>query len=266
MALQNSLKGISHDGYDLGAQRREIKGSEIADVINVFKSYKLGVDLNDHRNTVVAKKTDIAQQDFVLTGDRYIKKQVIISTWPMLSLGECCELRVGGTPSKQMDAFWENGTIKWISSKHISDQGIITSYELITNEALASSATKIAPKGSTILVTRVSVGKAAYADFDYAINQDMTCLIPDERINPRYLFLISPQLTEWIARDAQGIGVKGVTQKYVSELRIPVPPLNVQAEIVAEIESHQSRIVEYENRIAEETGAIKNAIAKVWGE
>ena len=39
-----------------------------------------------------------------------------------------------------------------------------------------------------------------------------------------------------------------------------------KAEIVAEIESHQSKIIEYENRISEETGAIKNAIARVWGE
>ena len=257
---------LNNDGYDLGAQRREIKGSEIPDVIAVFESYKSGIEIHDHINAVIAKKADIAKRDFVLIGDRYIKKQTITSTWPMLSLGECCELRVGGTPSKQMDSFWENGTVKWISSKHISDQGIITNYELITNEALASSATKIAPKGSTILVTRVSVGKVAYADSDYAINQDMTCLIPDERINPRYLFLISPQLTDWISRDAQGIGVKGVTQKYVSELRIPVPPLSVQAEIVAEIELHQNRIIEYENRITEETGAIKNAIAKVWSE
>lgn len=233
---------LNNDGYDLGAQRRKIKGSEIPDVISVFKEYKDGIDVNDRKNVIVARKEEIAHQDFVLVGDRYIKQQAVVSTWPLLSLGECCELRVGGTPSKQVDSFWQNGTIRWISSKYISDQGTISSYDLITNEALASSATKIAPKGSTILVTRVSVGKAAYADFDYAINQDMTCLIPDERINPRYLFIVASQLTEWIARDAQGIGVKGVTQKYVSELKIPVPPLNVQEEIVTEIENYQ-RIV-----------------------
>lgn len=231
---------LNNDGYDLGAQRREIKGGEIPDVINLFKAYKSGTDLSNYKDVVIAPKADVALQDFVLVGDRYIKKQVVKSEWPLLSIGECCELRVGGTPSKQFPDFWKDGTIKWISSKYISDQGVITDYDLITDAALSSSATKIAPAGSTILVTRVSVGKVAYADTDYAINQDMTCLIPNERLHPQYLFIMASQLAEAVERDAQGIGVKGVTQKYVSELKIPVPPLSIQEKVVSEVSGYRS--------------------------
>ena len=234
---------LNNDGFDLGAQRREIKGSEIPDVINIFKDYKKGIDVEGRENVLLAKKTDIAKQDYILVGERYISSSKLQEgMWPLVRLGDCCNIFVGGTPSKQEMAFWENGTIKWISSKYIGDDGHILNYDLITEEAIAKSATKIAPPNSTILVTRVSVGKKAYADDYYAINQDMTCLVPGERINPRYLFFVSSSLTSLIERDAQGIGVRGVTQKYVSELTIPLPPLAVQEEIVAEIERYQKII------------------------
>lgn len=230
---------LNNDGYDLGAQRREIKGNEIPDIVNIFKDYHNGMTVDDRTNVVLAKKSDIAQQDYILVGERYVKRNTVSSKWPLVSLGECCELRVGGTPSKQNDRFWKEGTVKWISSKYISECGVITDYEMITDEAVNASTTKIAPAGSTILVTRVSVGKLAFATEDYAINQDMTCLIPDTRLNPKYLFFVASKLTKLIAKDAQGIGVRGVTQKYVSELQIPLPPLAVQEEIVAEVEGYQ---------------------------
>ena len=257
---------LNNDGFDLGAQRREIEGSEIPDVINVFKDYQAGKEVAGRENVVMAKKKDVAEQDYILVGERFVEKHISTGRWPVITIGECCELRVGGTPSKQETEFWKDGSIKWISSKYISEHGGITDFDLITPEAVSKSATKIAPVGSTILVTRVSVGKLAFADSDYAINQDMTCLIPDQRLNPRFLFLVASGLAEMINRDAQGIGVRGVTQKYVSELKIPLPPLTVQEEIVEEIEQHQAAIRAHEEAITAEEQIIKDKIAEVWGE
>ena len=257
---------LNNDGFDLGAQRREIKGSEIPSVTNILKDYQQGVSVDGRENVVLAKKSEIAKQDYILVGERYIVSKNNESSWPLVRLGDYCNIFVGGTPSKQEPSFWENGTIKWISSKYINDDGHITNYDMITEEAVRSSATKIAPPQSTILVTRVSVGKKAYTDDYYAINQDMTCLVPDKHIIPKYLFFVSSYLTQLVERDAQGIGVRGVTQKYVSELQIPLPPLSIQEEIVAEIEKHQKAISEYHKKIDEEKQQIKDKIAEVWGE
>ena len=51
-------------------------------------------------------------------------------------------------------------------------------------------------------------------------------------------------LASQIAQDAQGIGVKGVTQKYVSEMKIPLPPLEEQEKIIGQIEQYQKIITE----------------------
>ena len=62
---------LNNDGFDLGAQRREIKGSEIPDVVNIFKDYQKGVDVTGRENAILAKKSEIAEQDFILVGERY---------------------------------------------------------------------------------------------------------------------------------------------------------------------------------------------------
>lgn len=240
---------LNNDGFDLGAQRREIEGSEIPEIIRIVQKYHADFepqtaddDILHHPLVTIASKKKIASQDYILVGERYRESNNIISKWPLVSIGEVCELRVGGTPSKQQEEYWSNGTIKWISSKYISDDGKITNYQLITEQALRDSSTKIAPKDSVILITRVSVGKFAYTTAEYAINQDLTCLIPGRGLNPKFLYYMARSLALQIAQNAQGIGVKGVTQKYVSEMKIPFPPLMVQEEIVAELDSYQKII------------------------
>ena len=240
---------LNNDGFDLGAQRREIKGSEIPEIVRIVKKYYADLksqttddEILQHPHVTIAPKEKIAAKDYILVGERYKESNNIISKWPLVSIGEVCELRVGGTPSKQQEEYWLNGTIKWISSKYISDDGKITNYQLITEQALRDSSTKIAPKDSVILITRVSVGKLAYTTTEYAINQDLTCLIPGSGLNPKFLYYMARSLASQIAQNAQGIGVKGVTQKYVSEMKIPFPPLRVQEEIVAELDSHQKII------------------------
>lgn len=79
---------LNNDGYDLGAQRREIKGSEIPDIINIFKDYQNGKDVTGQKNVVIASKSEIAKQEHILVGERYLKKDLKISTYPIVKLSE----------------------------------------------------------------------------------------------------------------------------------------------------------------------------------
>ena len=257
---------LNNDGFDLGAQRREIEGSEIPEVIHVVRDYQQGIDVSKCPLVTLAPKAKVAKQSYILVGERYKENFHISSKWPLVSIGELCELRVGGTPSKQNEEYWSNGTVKWISSKYISDDGEIIDCQLISEKALKESSTKIAPKDSVILITRVSVGKFAYVTSDYAINQDLTCLIPGKNLMPRFLYYMARFLASQIAQDAQGIGVKGVTQKYVSEMKIPLPPLEEQEKIIGQIEQYQKIITEANKTINFYKEKMDQTISDVWGE
>ncbi|MGE3978896.1 MAG: restriction endonuclease subunit S, partial [Nitrospira sp.] len=88
------------------------------------------------------------------------------------------------------------------------------------------------------------VGKFAFADDEYAINQDLTALISKdaERLASEFIRVVAHHIASVVERSAEGIGVRGVTRNFLSELQIPVPPLEVQKEIVVEIEGYQKVI------------------------
>ena len=161
---------------------------------------------------------------------------------PMVELGKISKIIGGGTPSKENGAYWKNGTVKWLSAKYIGDDQKVKGYDLITEEAVKDTATKIAPKNSTILVSRVSVGKFAFADQDYAINQDLTAIIPNENVEPKYILYASFDLAERISKDAQGVGVRGVTRDYIEKLKIPLPPSEIQKQMVEEMGKEETII------------------------
>lgn len=186
--------------------------------------------------------------------------------WPMVKLGDVCDIFGGGTPARTNKEYW-GGDIPWISSRYFKDDHKITGNELITKKGLENSSSKIAPKDSTILITRVSVGKYAIADKDYAINQDLTALVPrNEGIHPKYLWLISEIIAERIKLNATGIGVTGVTREFVVRQEIPLPSIENQMKIVSEIEKEQKAIVEVKKLIGIHELKIKEKIAEVWGE
>jgi len=192
----------------------------------------------------VPKEKIAANGDYNLSGERYREAAARASFFPNIPLGEVCDLIGGATPSKQDELYWTNGSVKWISSKHIDERGLIIDCELISKKAVEETSTRIAPKGSTIIITRVSVGKFAFANDDYAINQDLTALVSkdNERLAPEFIRVAAHHIAQVVERNAEGIGIRGVTRRFLSELQIPLPPLEVQKEIVAEIEGYQKVI------------------------
>ena len=238
---------IENDGFGLGAQRRAVKGSQLpqvkAELAKWLAEVRAGRDggLESTLGHAVAKARIGEGEDYNLSGARYREKEARPAAFPTIRLGEVCDLIGGATPSKQNNAYWQDGTVKWLSCRHIGDDGRINGFELISEQALRESSTRVAPTGSTILVTRVSVGKAAWADSPYAINQDLTALVSRDEATllPQYLFAISGHLASEVERNAEGIGVRGVTRNYVANMQIPLPPLEVQREIVEDIESSQ---------------------------
>ncbi|MCC6930953.1 MAG: N-6 DNA methylase [Gemmatimonadaceae bacterium] len=242
---------IENDGFNLGAQRRPIDRNdlpqiraEIAEYLRRLRARESVEDFTPTLGLVVPKEKIAANDDYNLCGERYRENGTRLLSFPTAPLGELCDLIGGATPSKQNERYWTNGSVKWISSKHIDDRGNITAFELISNAAIQETSTRVAPKGSTIIITRVSVGKYAFADDYYAINQDLTALVSqdDQRLAPAFLFVAANHIAQVVEKSAQGIGVRGVTRSFLSDLHIPIPPLDVQKEIVAEIEGYQKVI------------------------
>jgi type I restriction enzyme M protein len=265
---------IENDGFGLGAQRREIDKNdlpqaraEISEYLHRLHAREPVEDFRPSFGLIVLKERIAANGDYNLGGERYRGGVARTSFFPTVPLGEVCDLIGGATPSRQVESYWSNGTVKWISSKHIDEGGHITAYELISKKALEETSTRVAPKGSTIIITRVSIGKFAFANDDYAINQDLTALVSKDpaRLAPEFIRVVAFHIAAVVERNAEGIGVRGVTRSFLSQLPIPLPPLEVQKEIVTEIEKYRQEIARLNNAIEDEEKKIQATLTRLWG-
>jgi len=250
---------IENDGFDLGAQRREIDNNDLPDALNVLKDYIAAVRNNKLKTFVakekpcgalLVKKEKLAENgEYNLTGDRYrITETRRHQKWPMVKLGEVCEILNGSTPLKSKKEFWSEGTIPWFTIEDIREQGRIITYtkQKINAKALNETNVKLLPKNTVLICCTASVGEYALAKIEVTTNQQFNGLVIKdsykEKIIPEFLFNISVKFKQELYRLAGETAFKFVSVKNVSSILIPLPPLEVQREIVAEIEGYQKLI------------------------
>jgi len=151
-----------------------------------------------------------------------------------MKLGDTCNIVGGGTPSKGNSAFYV-GAIPWATVRDMKSETITTTEFKITQEAVATSATNIIPKGNVIVATRVGLGKVCLVDQDTAINQDLKGIIPRDlkQLTVRFLFWWLKSVADLIVEAGTGATVQGVKLPFIRSLPIPLPPLPEQQRIVA---------------------------------
>lgn len=157
--------------------------------------------------------------------------------WETKPLGEVCQFRGGGTPSKQRKDFW-NGSIPWVSPKDMKSVEISDSIDHITDSAIKSSATTLIPSGSILLVVRSGIlartVPIGITSRELAVNQDLKALVPGSDVDPWFLYYaLKANEQALLATVTRGATVHRLSSDVVKSLRIPLPPLEEQKRIVA---------------------------------
>jgi type I restriction enzyme M protein len=242
---------VEADGFDLGAQRKPGERNDLPDALNVLDDWHNAVangklEVFDPQNrsceALLVEKSRLAEgEEYNLSGERYREVQKAKhQKWPVVPLGELCEsILSGGTPSTAIEEFW-NGDIPWITSADIQNVKTALPRRHINADAIKNSATNLIPKGNIIVVTRVGLGKLFLNDFDVCISQDSQGLILKKQfVVPEFLLYILSHKVQIFKTTSQGSTIQGVTKSQLSSLEIPLPPLEIQRQIVAEIEGYQ---------------------------
>lgn len=147
-------------------------------------------------------------------------------------VGEIGTFLGGGTPSTTKKEYWQ-GVIPWISSSDLVEERIfkVNIQKYITYEALENSATKLIPKGSILIVSRVGVGKIAITTREICTSQDFINIVPFKDMNTIYLAYNIKTKLYILLNLNQGTSIKGITKKDLQEVIINFPNLQEQEKI-----------------------------------
>jgi type I restriction enzyme S subunit len=177
-----------------------------------------------------------------------VKEDELPPGWAWSTLGELGTWYGGGTPSKRNQAFWTDGTVPWLSPKDMGPDVIRSTQDLITEDAVEESATRLVPAGSVAIVTRSGVLEhsvpIAIVPFQTTLNQDMKAIVPAKGINERWLAWTMRALKQEILDSCRKAGttVASISTSALFGMKVPVPPLAEQERIVDALEDHLSRL------------------------
>lgn len=186
--------------------------------------------------------------------------------WEEKKLGELGKFIGGGTPSTNNSDFWD-GNIPWVSSSDITDKNIyqINATRFITPEAISQSATKLIPKGSILIVSRVGVGKVAVNEADICTSQDFTNLVLDSD-NYKFLAYLIKYRTNKLLEFNQGTSIKGFVKSDLENLEIKIPSLAEQTKIANFLSAIDEKIENLEKELDELKAYKKGVIQSIFNE
>jgi len=222
------------------------------------------------------------QREIVAELDRYQKiidgaRQVVENykpsfkidpEWETKNLEELCVIKSGGTPNTKNKEYFESGDVPWLKSEVCKDEIIKKPNTYITKLGYENSSAKIL-KVETTLVALVgaTIGKTGFVTFEASTNQNVAGLYPKDLsvLNTYYLFYSVQALYDQFIRLGDG-QFKMANLSFVKKLRIAVPTIKEQEDIVKRIEKEMTLISGSKELVKTFEQKIKGKIAEVWGE
>lgn len=159
-----------------------------------------------------------------------------------VKLKDCCSaIFSGGTPLTSKEQFYD-GNIPWIRSGEIDFNRIFRSERNISQEGLENSSAKlIRPKSVVMAMTGATVAKVATIEAEMAANQSVCALELNCLLDYRFLYFYLATKYLQLRNSAQG-ALTSLNLERIKNIEIPLPPLNIQKEIVSILDSFTSLI------------------------
>ena len=223
---------IENDGFDLGAQRRAVKGSDLPDAIQKIADFKNTIELvkqvdNDQNtDTLLVPKSQISGNgDYNLSGERYRRVNILTSKYELVELGQVTELYQPQT----------------ITSKEIRNEG---RYKVFGANGVIGFFDKFNHEEPQVLITcrGATCGTINLSEpYSWITGNAMVSKpVNETSLAKGYLYhlLKNCDLSSVISGSAQ----PQITRESIKHYKIPLPPFSIQEEIVAEVESYQKII------------------------
>lgn len=159
--------------------------------------------------------------------------------WRVAKLTLVARLGSGHTPSREHPEWWIDCGVPWITTGEVAQmradriEYITDTREMISEAGLANSAAVLHPAGTVVLCRTASAGYSAIMGRDMATSQDFATWTCGPLLSPRFLLLcLRAMRQDLLGRLAMGSTHKTIYMPDIESLRVPIPPMHEQEDIV----------------------------------
>lgn len=159
--------------------------------------------------------------------------------YPQIAIKDFTEVISGGTPDRKNNEYWENGIVPWVKTTELQNNHINVVEEYITEKGLNESSAKVVPK-NTVLIAMYGQGKTrgmtAILEIPASTNQACACILPCEKVEPKYLWQYMIMSYDRLRNLAQGGNQPNLNGNMIKNFTVLVPPRELQLQYVQFVE------------------------------
>ncbi|MCX5885453.1 MAG: N-6 DNA methylase [Proteobacteria bacterium] len=247
---------IENDGFDLGAQRRPIEKNDLPEALRAIADFRLRIaelkkddsanqqsEIQNQKFLRVSRALLLESPDINLSGGRYrVAPTRANGKWPKVSIGDLCDLQ-NGRAFKPSD--WEKkeaGGLPIIRIQNLNDpQAEFNYYSGKVDDRL------IVRRGDLLFSWSgsrgTSFGPHVWERTEGILNQHIFNVCHKETVNRQFFYWMLKKAVEQVEENLHGgVGLVHITKGNLERIEIPLPPLDEQERIVAELESYRKII------------------------
>ena len=248
---------VENDGFGLGAQRRAIERDDLPQVRVELAAYLQALRSRASTETILArtstaqivpKERIAANGDYNLSRERYREGGAKTNIFPLVKLSEVCtlnprksqlaekpETRVSFVPMADLNE--HRISFRPSDEKQLSEVSASYTY-FADNDVLLAKVTPCFENGKAG-IARGLLNGIGFGSSEFYVLRSNGQVMPEWV----YFCVMHPLFREAAVAQMTGTGgLQRVPRDYVENFQIPLPPLEVQKEIVAEIEGYQKVI------------------------
>ncbi len=216
---------VENDGFSLGAQRTSIAKNDLIEIKKFISEFVDGGNHTKSKNFQILTKSDVQQKDFSLSGNAYKPSFSFNSDYPRVLLIEFASLKRGTT----------------ITKKDITE-GNIPVIAGGQKPAYFHNQSNRDPETITISSSGAYAGFVSFHDHPIFASDCFSIVSKDNNLNQRFLFHLLKSKQQIIYKMQTGGGQPHVYARDFEDFEIPLPPIEVQQQIVDELVGYQKII------------------------
>ena len=247
---------LENDGFDLGAQRRRIDKNDLPHAQTELGEYldrlRGGESVDDFRSTlsiVVEKKRVGEDGEYSLSGERYKENIVGDHKFPVAKIGEVCNINprkselVDRSPDTlvsfvpMVDLNENRMLFQPMQEKLLAE--VLSSYTYFADDDVLLARVTPCFENGKAGIARGLLNGIGFGSSEFIVLRCGDGILPEWM----YFCVTHPLFRNWAVHQMTGTGgLQRVPRSSVAGFQVPLPPLEVQREIVAEVAGYQKMI------------------------